>query len=62
MSRQPNRSISPQGLSRSIRSFAETFGSAASVAAAIESGRRPSGADLKRLGIDPTAFAGVRVF
>ncbi|PBB86375.1 MULTISPECIES: hypothetical protein [unclassified Mesorhizobium] len=38
------------------------FGSAASASQAVEAGRQPRRRDLKKLGIDPTAFERIRRF
>lgn len=39
-----------------ISNMIATFGSAAAVANAVESGRRPKAHDLANLGIEPKAF------
>jgi hypothetical protein len=36
------------------------FGSAVAVSRAVEAGRRPSADDLRKLGIEPAAFQGIR--
>jgi hypothetical protein len=48
------------GFFRSVGSMLAVFGAARNAAAAAEAGRRPDKADLRLLGIDPTAFDGVR--
>lgn len=45
-----------RGLFFVIGDFFNTFGSAAAAARAVEAGRKPRRGDLKKLGIDPTAF------
>lgn len=45
-----------RGLFFVIGDFLTTFGSAAAASRAVEAGRKPRRSDLKRLGIDPTAF------
>lgn len=45
-----------RGLFFVIGDFFSTFGSAAAAARAVEAGRKPRHSDLKKLGIDPTAF------
>lgn len=44
-----------------IASFFATLSAARSCAAAVESNRRPADEDLRQLGIDPKAFASVRL-
>jgi hypothetical protein len=48
--------IMDRGLFFIIGDFFSTFGSAASASRAVEAGRKPRAADLKKLGIDPAAF------
>ena len=43
-----------------IGSFFDVIGSAAAVSRAVELGKAPRAADLRRLGIDPVAFGRVR--
>lgn len=43
----------------SFRSSLATFAAATRVAAALESSRRPSPVDLRRLGIDPQDFTSI---
>jgi hypothetical protein len=45
----------------SVASFFAALSAARSCAAAIEFNRRPAAEDLLRLGIDPKAFASVRL-
>ncbi|WP_146770377.1 hypothetical protein [Mesorhizobium hawassense] len=49
-------SFMDRGLFFVISDFFNTFGSAAATARAVEAGRKPRRSDLKKLGIDPTAF------
>jgi hypothetical protein len=46
---------------KSIASFFAMLSAARACAAAVESHRRPADADLRELGIDPKAFASVRL-
>ena len=48
--------VMDRGLFFVIGDFLSTFGSAAAAARAVEAGRKPRAADLKKLGIDPAAF------
>ncbi|WP_167524356.1 MULTISPECIES: hypothetical protein [unclassified Mesorhizobium] len=45
-----------RGLFFVISDFFGTFGRAAAASRAVEAGRKPRHSDLKKLGIDPTAF------
>jgi len=48
---------------RALSSFGRligAFGSAVAVSRAVEAGRTPPAADLRRLGIDPAAFGSIR--
>jgi hypothetical protein len=44
-----------------IASFFATMSAARACAAAVQFNRRPADADLRQLGIDPKAFASVRL-
>ena len=48
--------VMDRGLFFVIGDFFATFGSAAAASRAVEAGRKPRAADLRKLGIDPTAF------
>ncbi|RWD64441.1 MAG: hypothetical protein EOS36_09990 [Mesorhizobium sp.] len=48
--------VMDRGLFFLIGDFLTTFGSAAAASRAVEAGRKPRRSDLKKLGIDPTAF------
>lgn len=52
--------MSSRTLARGFSDFLEIVGSALAVSAATRQYRQPGDADLKRLGIDPGQFRGIR--
>lgn len=44
-----------------LSQFIAVFGAATAAAAAAESGRQPRARDLRTLGVDPNAFAKIRL-
>jgi len=52
--------MSTRTIAKGLSGFFEVMGSALAVSAAIRQYRQPGDADLKRLGIDPGQFHGIR--